>query len=417
MAKTAELSNAEIARYSRHLILDEVGMAGQKKLKAAKVLCVGTGGLGSPSLMYLAAAGVGRIGIVDFDVVDASNLQRQILHGTATVGKPKVESARERLLDINPHVQLDIYEEPLTSENALRIVEKYDVVVDGTDNFPTRYLVNDACVMLNKPNVYGSIFKFEGQASVFNHVGGWKRPEDWKTLSKEEKKDRRRKKVDWVYANNAKGPHYRDLYPEPPPPGLVPSCAEGGVLGILPGVIGCIQANETIKIILGVGRTLSGRMLRYDALDMQFKEFKLHVDPKTPEITRLIDYEEFCGLPGIAMDSELESSSESFERISVQEANQRLQGGWRPFVLDVRKTFEAEIVSLDFVDRLEPHESVSEILSDLPKDRDILIHCKMGGRSAKAAAVLVDAGFSRVINLDGGIRAWAEQIDKSLPTY
>ena len=416
MPNNPELSNAEIARYSRHLILDEVGMSGQKKLKAAKVLCVGTGGLGSPTLMYLAAAGVGRIGIIDFDVVDESNLQRQILHGTATVGKPKVESARARLLDINPHIQLDIYEEPLSSENALRIIEPYDIVVDGTDNFPTRYLVNDACVMLNKPNVYGSIFKFEGQASVFNHIGGWVRPEGWSALSKAEKKARRQAKTDWHYDESIKGPHYRDLYPEPPPPGLVPSCAEGGVLGILPGVIGCIQANEVIKIILGVGRTLSGRMLRYDALNMTFKEFKLQADPQTPEIKELIDYEQFCGLPG-ANAVEDEPSAEGFDRISVQDAHAKMQEGWAPYVLDVRKPFEAEIVSLSFVDRLQPHEQVADILSELPKDRDILIHCKMGGRSAKAAKVLADAGFTRVLNLEGGIRAWAEQVDTRLATY
>ena len=416
MPNTPDLSNAEIARYSRHLILDEVGMSGQKKLKAAKVLCVGTGGLGSPTLMYLAAAGVGRIGIIDFDVVDESNLQRQILHGTATVGKPKVESARARLLDINPHIQLDIYEEPLSSENALRIMEPYDIVVDGTDNFPTRYLVNDACVMLNKPNVYGSIFKFEGQASVFNHIGGWVRPEGWSELTKAEKKAHRAAKTDWHYDENIKGPHYRDLYPEPPPPGLVPSCAEGGVLGILPGVIGCIQANEVIKIILGVGRTLSGRMLRYDALNMTFKEFKLQADPSTPEISELIDYEQFCGLPG-ANAVEETPSAEAFERISVHDAHAKMQKGWAPYVLDVRKPFEAEIVSLSFVDRLQPHEQVAEILSELPKDRDILIHCKMGGRSAKAAQVLADAGFTRVLNLEGGIRAWAEQVDTRLATY
>ncbi|MEC8382226.1 MAG: ThiF family adenylyltransferase [Myxococcota bacterium] len=416
MPNTPDLSNAEIARYSRHLILDEVGMSGQKKLKAAKVLCVGTGGLGSPTLMYLAAAGVGRIGIIDFDVVDESNLQRQILHGTATVGQPKVESAKARLLDINPHIQLDIYEEPLSSENALRIIEPYDIVVDGTDNFPTRYLVNDACVMLNKPNVYGSIFKFEGQASVFNHIGGWIRPDGWSELSKSEKKARRAAKTDWHYDDHINGPHYRDLYPEPPPPGLVPSCAEGGVLGILPGVIGCIQANEVIKIILGVGRTLSGRMLRYDALNMTFKEFKLQADPSTPEITELIDYEQFCGLPGRNAVEE-EGSVEGFDRISVQDAHAKLQAGWAPYVLDVRKPFEAEIVSLRFVDRLQPHEQVADILSELPKDRDILIHCKMGGRSAKAAQVLAEAGFTRVLNLEGGIRAWAEQVDTRLPTY
>ncbi len=414
MGDLPKLSNAEIARYSRHLILDEVGMEGQQKLKAAKVLCVGTGGLGSPTLMYLAAAGVGRIGIVDFDVVDESNLQRQVLHGASTVGKPKVQSAKARLLDINPHIQIDIFEVPLTSENALDIVKDYDIVVDGTDNFPTRYLVNDACVMLNKPNVYGSIFKFEGQASVFNHKGGWVRPEGWESLSKEERKALRKAKQDWNYDPEEQGPHYRDLYPEPPPPGLVPSCAEGGVLGILPGVIGCIQANEVIKIILEKGRTLSGRMLSYDALNMSFKEFKLRRDPNTPQITELIDYQQFCGLGGVTEET---AQQDAFDRISVQDAKVKLDEGWKPFVLDVRKPHEVEIVSLDFVDLTQPHESVLEIVNHLPKDRDILIHCKMGGRSAKACTALAEAGFTNLYNLEGGITGWAKEIDTSLPTY
>ena len=276
------LTPDEIARFSRHLILDEVGMEGQRKLKGSSVLCIGTGGLGSPLLMYLAAAGVGRIGIVDFDVVDASNLQRQVLHGTASVGRPKVQSAAERIKDINPHVQIDIYEEALTSDNALDIVRPYDVVVDGTDNFPTRYLVNDACVILGKPNVYGSIFKFEGQASVFNYQGG---------------------------------PNYRDLYPEPPPPGLVPSCAEGGVLGILPGVIGCIQATETIKILLGKGDTLSGRLLLYDALGMTFRQLKLRRDPNLKPITELIDYQQFCGMPANDHERDEAAVEEPFQRL------------------------------------------------------------------------------------------------------
>ncbi|MCB9758970.1 MAG: molybdopterin-synthase adenylyltransferase MoeB [Alphaproteobacteria bacterium] len=376
-----QLEPAEIARYSRHLILDEVGMEGQRKLKGGSVLCVGTGGLGSPLLMYLAAAGVGRIGIVDFDVVDASNLQRQIIHGTSKVGVPKVRSAVERIHDINPHVQVDVFEEPLTSENALRILEPYDVVVDGTDNFPTRYLVNDACVMLGKPNVYGSIFKFEGQASVFNYQDG---------------------------------PNYRDLYPEPPPPGLVPSCAEGGVLGILPGVIGCIQATETLKILLGQGTTLSGRLLLYDALNMRFRELKLRRDPDAKPITELIDYEEFCGMP--ANDH---VSPDAFHRISVSEAKARLDSGWAPYVLDVRRPQEADIVKFDFADRLHPHGQILEIAAELPRDRDILVHCKMGGRSATAIGTLIDAGFApqRLFNLEGGIVGWAQQIDPSLPTY
>ncbi len=380
------LSPAEIARYSRHLILDEVGMEGQLKLKNSAVLCIGTGGLGSPLLMYLAAAGVGRIGIVDFDVVDASNLQRQVLHGTSKVGTPKVQSAAERIHDINPEVRVDLYEEALTSANALRILEPYDVVVDGTDNFPTRYLVNDACVILGKPNVYGSIFKFEGQASVFNHQGG---------------------------------PNYRDLYPEPPPPGLVPSCAEGGVLGILPGVIGCIQATETLKILLGKGTTLSGRLLLYDALEMRFRELKLRRDPDALPITELIDYVQFCGAPANDHETTGDDSTVSYNRIDVQTANARLQTGWKPYVLDVRRPPEAEIVRFDFADRLQPHGDVLSIADDLPRDRDILVHCKMGGRSATACAMLLGAGFdpTRLYNLEGGIVGWATHVDRSMPTY
>ena len=330
--------------------------------------------------MYLAAAGVGRIGIVDFDVVDESNLQRQVLHGTSTVGMSKVKSAEGRLKDINPFLQLDLFEEPLTSENALRILAPYDVVVDGTDNFPTRYLVNDACVILGKPNVYGSIFKFEGQATVFNHDGG---------------------------------PNYRDLYPEPPPPGLVPSCAEGGVLGILPGVIGCIQANETIKLLLGVGSSLSGRLLLYDALNMTFRELKLRPDPQAKPITELIDYQQFCGIPA----QPEAPAAEPFSRITVSEAKARIDEGWAPYVLDVRKPFEADIVAFDFADRLEPHEGVAAIADDLPTDRDILVHCKMGRRSAKACAALADAGVSRLYNLDGGIVGWAQEVDSSMAVY
>jgi molybdopterin/thiamine biosynthesis adenylyltransferase/rhodanese-related sulfurtransferase len=377
-----ELSNEEIGRYSRHLILDEVGMEGQRRLKGGSVLCVGTGGLGSPLLLYLAAAGVGRIGIVDFDVVDASNLQRQVIHGTSQIGVPKVQSARARILDINPNVQVDVYEEPLTADNALRILEPYDVVVDGTDNFPTRYLVNDACVILGKPNVYGSIFKFEGQATVFNYQGG---------------------------------PNYRDLYPEPPPPGLVPSCAEGGVLGILPGVIGVIQATETVKILLGKGTTLSGRLMLYDALNMKFRELKLRRDPDAKPITELIDYDFFCGLKA-EYEQEV-AVAEPFERLDVHEIKRRMDAGWKPFVLDVRKPHEADIVSLDFRDLLHPHEAVAEIIDQLPRDQDILVHCKAGGRSAIAAAALAGLGFTRVFNMEGGITGWAQQIDRTLPTY
>lgn len=376
-----ELSREEIARYSRHLLLEDVGLEGQRRLKGSSVLCVGTGGLGSPLLLYLASAGVGRIGIVDFDVVDESNLQRQIIHGTATLGQRKVHSAAARIADINPHVRVDVYDERLDSSNALRILAPYDVVVDGTDNFPTRYLVNDACVILGKPNVYGSIFKFEGQASVFNYQGG---------------------------------PHYRDLYPEPPPPGLVPSCAEGGVLGVLPGIIGCIQATETLKILLGRGDTLSGRLLLYDALRMSFREFQLSRSPDRPPITELIDYQQFCGAAG---QKAAPSQDEGFVRISPTEARARMDGGWSPYVLDVRGAHEAEIVALDFTTRLQPHGQVTAIVGELPRARDILVYCKLGGRSARACAALRDAGLSRLYSLEGGIIGWAETVDPSLVIY
>lgn len=378
------LTHDEIARYSRHLILDEVGVEGQTRLKNSSVLCVGTGGLGSPLLLYLAAAGVGRIGIVDFDVVDASNLQRQVIHGTSTVGRRKVLSARDRIHDLNPHVQVDLYEEPFTAENAERIARPYDVVVDGTDNFPTRYLVNDVCVLLGKPNVYGSIFKFEGQASVFNHQGG---------------------------------PNYRDLYPEPPPPGLVPSCAEGGVLGVLPGIIGTIQATETLKVLLGVGTTLSGRLLLFDALQMSFRELKLRKDPTAPKIEKLIDYDQFCGVPKrTGSKEEHPGSVGSFARLSPSEVAARRAAGWHPYVLDVRGEAEAAIVRFDWADRLIPHTRVADHLAELPRDREILVHCKLGGRSAQACKVLADAGFT-VTNLEGGIVGWAKDVDPSLPTY
>ena len=381
-----ELDNADIGRYSRHLILDEVGVEGQRRLKGASVLCVGTGGLGSPLLLYLAAAGVGRIGIVDFDVVDESNLQRQIIHGTSTVGTLKLESARDRILDLNPRCRVDLYPVALTSDNALDIIRDYDVVVDGTDNFPTRYLVNDACVILGKPNVYGSIFKFEGQASVFNHDGG---------------------------------PNYRDLYPEPPPPGLVPSCAEGGVLGVLPGVIGCIQATETLKILLGKGETLSGRLLLYDAMSMRFRELKLRRDPAARPITELIDYQQFCGVVSIAEGAAAaETAAEGFVRADVADVKRRMDEGWAPFVLDVRKPHEAEIVRFEWADLLRPHEQiVAGELDDIPRDRPILVHCKMGGRSARAAASLAAAGFADVTNLEGGITAWAKEIEPGMPVY
>ena len=374
------LSHEEKSRFSRHLILEDVGLEGQEKLKRSSVLCVGTGGLGSPLLLYLSAAGVGKIGIIDFDRVDASNLQRQVLHSTSTVGELKVDSAKRRLQDLNPFTTYETFDVALTRENALDIFKDYDVIVDGTDNYATRYLVNDACVLLGKPNVYGSIFLFEGQATVFNYKGG---------------------------------PNYRDLYPEPPPPGLVPSCAEAGVLGVLPGVIGTIQATETIKIILDKGETLSGRLLLYSALDMRFKELKVKADPQAKPITELVDYAYFCGV----QENPDENIEDTFHRISVQQAAQRQAAGWQPFVLDVRKPAEAKIVALDFADRLQPHDQIEAIIKELPRDRDILIHCKMGGRSAKACQVLAQAGFENLFNLEGGITSWAKEIDPSLPTY
>lgn len=381
-----QLTKDDYERYSRHLILPEVGLDGQKRLKAASVLCVGTGGLGSPLLLYLAAAGIGRIGIVDFDVVDFSNLQRQVIHGTSWVGKPKIESAKDRILEINPYCQVDLYEERLSSENALRIFEPYDVVVDGTDNFPTRYLVNDACVLLGKPNVYGSIFRFEGQATVFNYQDG---------------------------------PNYRDLYPEPPPPGLVPSCAEGGVLGILPGVIGVIQATETVKIILGAGQTLSGRLLLYNALNMTFRELKLRPNPVRPVIEKLIDYEEFCGIPQ-AKAAEAQQQS-AMQEITVKELKQILDSSANDYVLlDVRNPNEYEIARIPNsvlvpLPDIENGDGVTKV-KDLVNGHKLIVHCKMGGRSAKAIGILKEAGIDG-INVKGGINAWSQEVDPSVPQY
>jgi adenylyltransferase/sulfurtransferase len=381
-----QLDRDEYERYSRHLILPEVGLEGQKRLKAASVLCIGTGGLGSPLLLYLAAAGIGRIGIVDFDVVDRSNLQRQVIHGTSWVGKPKIESAKTRILEINPACQVDLYEVRLSSENALDIVAPYDIVVDGTDNFPTRYLVNDACVLLDKPNVYGSIFRFEGQATVFNYEGG---------------------------------PNYRDLYPEPPPPGLVPSCAEGGVLGILPGIIGVIQATETVKIILEQGKTLSGRLLLYNSLDMTFRELKLRPNPVRPVIEKLIDYEEFCGIPQ-AKAAEAEETA-GMSEMSVTELKQLLDSGADDFVLlDVRNLHEYEIAKIPGsvlvpLPEIENGEGVAKV-KELLNGHRLIAHCKMGGRSAKALAILKEFGIEGT-NVTGGITAWSREVDPSVPEY
>jgi sulfur-carrier protein adenylyltransferase/sulfurtransferase len=379
-----ELSNEEIARYSRHLIMPEVALDGQKKLKQARVLTIGAGGLGAPLAMYLAAAGVGTLGIVDFDVVDESNLQRQIIHGTSDVGRPKMESARDRINDINPNVRVEAYEEALSSENALEIFKDFDVIVDGTDNFPTRYLVNDACVLTGKPNVYGSIFRFEGQASVF-----------------------------WA----KEGPCYRCLYPEPPPPGLVPSCAEGGVLGILPGAIGTIQATETVKLVLGIGEPLIGRLLLYDALGMSFREMKLRKDPncpvcgENPSVTELIDYQEFCGIP----QADAQATADEVPEITVQELKERLDNGERLSVLDVREPHEYEVANIGA--RLIPLHELPERLVELDRDTPLAVHCKTGGRSARAVKLLQEAGFQNAFNVEGGITAWSEEIDPSVPKY
>lgn len=381
----AQLTREEILRYSRHLIMPEVGLKGQEKLKDAKILCVGTGGLGSPLALYLAAAGVGTLGLVDFDVVDASNLHRQIIHGTSDVGKRKVLSAKETIEDINPNVHVVLHETRLDSSNALEVLKDYDVIADGTDNFPTRYLVNDACVLLGKPNAYGSIFRFEGQASVFCH------PE---------------------------GPCYRCLYPEPPPPGLVPSCAEGGVLGILPGVIGLVQATEAIKLALGVGETLVGRLLLYDALSMRFREMRVRKDPKCPAcgenrtVTKLIDYEQFCGIPD---HEEQQRLSAEFE-VSPTELKQMLDDGDEVFLLDVRNPDEYAICRIDGA-RLIPLPQLLEGMHELDSARQIVVHCHTGVRSAQAVNFLRRVGFTRVRNLAGGIDAWAEDVDPSLPRY
>lgn len=377
------LSHEEIRRYSRHLIVPEVGIDGQKKLKSSSVLLIGAGGLGSPLALYLAAAGVGRIGIVDFDVVDESNLQRQVLHDTASVGTPKLESAKARILAINPNVQVDSYEVPLTSENALDILGPYDVIVDGTDNFPTRYLVNDACVLLGKPNVYGSIFRFEGQASVF-----------------------------WA----EHGPCYRCLYPEPPPPGMVPSCAEGGVLGILPGTIGTIQATETIKLLLGIGEPLIGRLFLYDALKMRVREMKLRKDPDcpicgvNPTVTELIDYQQFCGI-----NPQTERGETDFD-IEPKDLKARLDRGDDLVLIDVREPNEWQIARIEGA-RLIPVNSVLEHASELSTADEIVLYCKSGVRSARALHSLRQLGFRKLYNLKGGILGWQSDVDRSLPRY
>jgi adenylyltransferase/sulfurtransferase len=381
-----ELTTDDLSRYSRHLILPEVGMEGQQKLKAARVLCVGTGGLGSPLALYLTAAGIGTLGLVDFDVVDASNLQRQIIHSTKDIGRKKIDSAEEKLKALNPAIHIVKHETMLSSANALEIIKDYDIVADGTDNFPTRYLVNDACVLLNKPNAYGSIFRFEGQASVFA---------------------------------TETGPCYRCLYPEPPPPGLVPSCAEGGVLGILPGLVGVIQATEVIKLILGKGEPLIGRLLLVDALSMRFRELKLRKNPECPvcgthpTVTKLIDYEQFCGImPETPQDKNMKNG---IPQLSVKEYKSRIDRGDDLFLLDVRESYEYQIAQIGGT--LIPQNDVPNRLAEIPRDKEIVVQCRSGARSQRIAELLKQQGYTQVVNLAGGILAWADEIDPKIQKY
>ena len=381
-----ELTTDDLSRYSRHLILPEVGMEGQRKLKAARVLCVGTGGLGSPLAFYLAAAGIGTLGLVDFDVVDASNLQRQIIHSTKDIGRKKLDSAAEKLTALNPTLTVVKHETMLSSANALEILKDYDVIADGTDNFPTRYLVNDACVLLGKPNAYGSIFRFEGQASVFA---------------------------------TEQGPCYRCLYPEPPPPGLVPSCAEGGVLGILPGLVGVIQATEVIKLILGKGSPLIGRLLLVDALGMRFRELKLRKNPEcpvcgeNPTVKELIDYQQFCGI--LPESKEDKAVKNGIPQLSVKELKRRRDAGESVFLLDVREPYEYQIAQIGGT--LIPQNDVPNRLNEIPRDREIIVHCRSGARSQKIAELLKQSGYSQVANLAGGILAWSDEIDPKVQKY
>ncbi|HUD57282.1 MAG TPA: molybdopterin-synthase adenylyltransferase MoeB [Terracidiphilus sp.] len=381
-----ELTTDDLARYSRHLILPEVGMEGQQKLKAAKVLCVGTGGLGSPLALYLAAAGIGTLGLVDFDVVDASNLQRQIIHSTKDIGRKKLDSAAEKLNALNPALKIVKHDTMLSSANALEILKDYDIVADGTDNFPTRYLVNDTCVLLGKPNVYGSIFRFEGQASVF--------------ATKE-------------------GPCYRCLYPEPPPPGLVPSCAEGGVLGILPGLVGVIQATEVIKLILGNGSPLIGRLLLVDALNMRFRELKLRKNREcpvcgdNPTVTELIDYQNFCGI--VPETPQEASVKNGIPQITVKELKRRIDAGEDVQLIDVREPYEFQIAQIG--GKLIPQNDVPQRLAEIDRDREVVVHCRSGARSQRIAEFLKQAGYPRVVNLAGGILAWSDEIDARVQKY
>jgi adenylyltransferase/sulfurtransferase len=384
LAQLPELDNDEVLRYSRHLIIPEVGLEGQRRLKASRVLLVGAGGLGSPLGLYLAAAGVGHLGLVDFDLVDLTNLHRQVIHGTKDLGRPKLDSARDRIADVNPHVHVETYDVRLTSQNALEILRGYDVVVDGTDNFPTRYLVNDACVLSGIPNVYGSIFRFEGQVSVFA---------------------------------TERGPCYRCLFREPPPPGLVPSCAEGGVLGVLPGLVGMLQATEAIKLLLGIGQPLVGRLLLVDALRAQFRTLKLQRDPECPacgthELKELIDYEEFCGLRKAAA----EARANAVPEITPSELATRIARGDAIDLIDVREPHEWEIARIPGA-RLIPLGTLAEALPSLDRTSEIVVHCKGGSRSAKAVRQLLDAGFVNVTNLAGGITRWSDEVDPMVAKY
>jgi sulfur-carrier protein adenylyltransferase/sulfurtransferase len=385
--QSIDFSNDEIARYSRHLIMPEVTLDGQKRIKAASVLCIGTGGLGSPIALYLAAAGIGRMGLVDYDIVDFSNLQRQILHGTEDVGRKKLNSARDRIKAINPNVQVDLHDMMFRSENAMQLVQDYDIVIDGTDNFPTRYLSNDVCVLTKKPNIYGSIFRFDGQCTVFApHLGG---------------------------------PCYRCMFPEPPPPGMVPSCAEGGVLGVLPGMIGVMQAIEAIKLIIGIGDSLIGRLVSFDALKLRFKEFKIRKDPGCPicgdhpTIHELIDYDQFCGIP----QADAEAAKElEVPTITATELKTKIDRKEKFVLVDVREPFEYDISRIPG-SKLIPLGELPARLSELDSADDIVLHCKVGGRSAKALRILQEAGFRKLNNLQGGITAWSDEVDPSTPKY
>ncbi|MCS5536656.1 MAG: molybdopterin-synthase adenylyltransferase MoeB [Candidatus Poseidoniaceae archaeon] len=380
-----QLSAADLQRFSRHLILPQVGVEGQTRIRAAKVAVIGAGGLGSPVILYLAAAGVGNLTVIDDDIVDVTNLQRQVLHDSQSIGRPKVDSARDRIEALDPDICVTTFNQRMTTDNALEILKGHDVVVDGSDNFPTRYLINDACEILDIPWIYGSIHRFEGQVSVFNHRGG---------------------------------PGYRDIFPRPPPPEMAPSCAEAGVLGVLPGVIGSLQANEVLKIIMDIGNVLSGILMLYDALEMRFRGLKVSKNPERSKAEVLLDIEEYCrdDCPAVAKDTSIASAIQRIEPMAV---NERMDGGWKPYVIDVRTVGEASISSLHFVNELIPHIDLLSHLDDIPKNKDILLHCHHGQRSSMAAMILEKEGWdaSRLFNMEGGIDLWSRQVDASIPRY